>query len=478
MNKKYLYNPFVVTSKELRNNSFFDNKINLGKTYLYFNNENKIIIEQKSSVKIVLLGYLVDIRNGNKLAREILISLIEYYNQDINLFIEQLDYMNGRFILIISDDKDTKIFTDATSMLPIYYYQNYIFSSHEVIVREILKQEYEISLENYNYEMKNFLDYTNTKEVYSFNPNLYFSFSKFKFNRIYPRDQFVEREGNEVLLNIKKYLNTQINWLDNNYEKIYLSLTGGLDSKVSLSLVKPIIDKIETFTYMYRFNKDESYNLLNPYKRIYYLDKFIVDNLVYNFRFKHKYFYFEDYSPSSTYLNELNEHVSSHHSYTLSYIINNEIEPNSIHLKSTLFELGKLIFSKAMDNETVLEHISVWAPKEIKSNKEVLMELFLKYKNRNLTDEIIEGHKITSLLYWEFRMGNWHSSLTQETDFTVDIYNFINNRYIIDQIMSINSELRKEAFIFKSIVKENWPALNYFIANSFENLEDVIGHYK
>src|SRR5699024_1076038 len=133
-------------------------------------------------------------------------------------------------------------------------------------------------------------------------PNLSFSFKKKHFNRIFPRQEYKNLNTDNIIESINLYFKNQIKWLDNNYEKVYLSLTGGFDSKVSLALVKPIIKKVMTFTYMYKDFDNKNYKEMTQYRKIYYRDKYIVDKLVDNFLLNHKYYYFEEYKAPSYFI--------------------------------------------------------------------------------------------------------------------------------------------------------------------------------
>lgn len=46
-------------------------------------------------------------------------------------------------------------------------------------------------------------------------------------------------------------------------------------------------------------------------------------------------------------------------------------------------------------------------------------------------------------LYWEARMGNWYSNITQETDFFMETYNFFNYRFILKQLVDLSREDKK-----------------------------------
>lgn len=476
INKEFLSNPFLLTEKEIKKDKFFEHSKQLSSSIFYYTKDTNYQSIELNGEEILLIGYILDIRNELLEENEVLNNLLLAYTKKLDIFLDELEFMNGRFVLIISGQEDTFIFTDATSMLPLFHYQNKFFSSHELILREFLKFELDIELKKYEFKMKNFLDYSNTKEIFSFNPNLMFSYKDKSFHRIFPREEYQNNSLDKVMEKTIPYLENQIKWLDNHYDKIYLSLTGGFDSKLSLALVKPIIDKIFTFTYMYKFDESTNYKELSNFKKIYYKDKIIVDNLVDNFRLNnHKYFFFSDYKAPSEYIKTLGNHVSSHHSYGLSYIFTKEFDRSSIHLKSTLYELAKLSFKDTDDDNLIINDIKHWAPMEIYKDKDALKNMYKNYKERNLTDEIKKyDFNVQTMLYWEFRMGNWHSKITQETDFVIDTYILINNRYMLKQLISLSREDRNKKLYLKQIVKKYWPALNYFIANSFETLEGEI----
>lgn len=477
INKYFLHDLFVLTKSIIKNNSLYNKAFELNHAYLYMDNRTKHMHLNHNGTTIILIGFILDIQDSSRNSESILLDLVEKHSQNLDAFHDYLNFLNGRYTLIVSNNQDTTLYTDATSMKPIFYYGDWLFASHEIFIKDTLKNNNGLELKTRKHSMKYFLDYTNTIGIYRFNPNLYFSFKGQKFHRFFPRQDFIPRTLDEVIDNTVKYYEPQLEWLDRHYETISLSLTGGFDSKLSLALVKPLIHKVETFTYMYRFKEEDNYNTLDKIKRIYYKDKVIVDNLVYNFNLNHKYFYLTDYNPPQEYLEILETHMSSRHSFNLSYLTSKEFDRSSVHLKSTLFELAKLphinVDDGATDGSWVLKNIKHWAPKVLKNNNASLIKHFKAYYERNLTSEILDyNYNLPLMLYWEFRMANWHGNLTQETDFIIDTFIFINSRYLLDQLTSLSSEDREDKKYLKKIVTGHWPALNYFVANSFDTLED------
>lgn len=247
----------------------------LNHAYFYYNDETKYKKIERNGITLILIGYILDIRDSSQILVSIAESLLDLYSKNNDLFYESLSYLNGRFVLIFDSEDDTCVYSDATVLRPLFYWENDIVSSHEIIIREAVLEELNIELEISSFEMKNFLDYSNTDSIYKFNPNLYFSFKNQEFIRYYPKDNFENQTLEKVLENTEKYFLPQVEWLDKNFSTIQQSLTGGFDAKLSLAINKPILNKINFFTYMYKFNENSLYEELNQYKKIYYRDKYI-----------------------------------------------------------------------------------------------------------------------------------------------------------------------------------------------------------
>lgn len=195
--------------------------------------------------RIYVIGYILDIRDSALSQEEIFKKLLVNFGKSSTEFYDELQYMNGRYTIIIDNDENTYVYTDATGMRPLYYWNNEIISSHEILLREGLNDARGLELSVRPFKMKNFLDYTNTKDIYKFSPNMYFDFGESSFMRFYPNGKFKNQTMETVIKNTEDYFLTQVQWLNNNYEVIYQSITGGFDAKLSLALTKPILEKIK-----------------------------------------------------------------------------------------------------------------------------------------------------------------------------------------------------------------------------------------
>jgi hypothetical protein len=476
MNREFQSKPFIISNKELeKTTEWFEHDKALSSAHLYYDDKTDILEKQEQGVKIILVGYILDIKGRMPTEDAILSALCDLYLREDDLaFYEQLNYLNGRYVLMIDDGADTRVFTDATCLRPVFYWENEIMGSHESLVREIVEQEHDIALGRRKYRMNGFLDFTTTDGIYKMNPNLYYSSKVGAFTRYYPRATAKSLELDEVVENTMDMFSPQVEWLNRNYKTIYQSLTGGYDSKVSLAIMKPLKDKIKYFTYMIDLENTPD----SQFSRIYKKDKDLVDRLVYNLNLDHEYYFFPDYDMPKDYEIMLNRNVSSYHSYVLSYLTYKEFEKEGIHVKSTIYEMAKMPFATkydyATEEEDILSAMLNWAPKSLRGDRELLREMYHSFIERTHFDQVKSlGYNIPMMIYWEARMGNWHGNITQETDNTVETFIFVNNRYMLDQFISLEREAREARSYFDRLISECWPILNYFVPNRYETLEDV-----
>ncbi|PTG77076.1 hypothetical protein [Staphylococcus chromogenes] len=83
-----------------------------------------------------------------------------------------------------------------------------------------------------------------------------------------------------------------------------------------------------------------------------------------------------------------------------------------------------------------------------------------EFITRNEINEFLEkGYHPYDILYLESRMNGWHSTILQESDPYMDVYNLINCRYILFSLISMNYAARKNMEFHTCIINESWTLL-------------------
>src|SRR5699024_11212983 len=207
------------------------------------------------------------------------------------------------------------ITTDATSMKPVFYNPEYkLISSHEYVIKKLLTDEFQVTLTKNPFYRKGFMDFTYNKEVFKLNPSIEIEINDYTKERIFPRrDKGVNtiEEGYEILV---PYFTETIKWLKNQPNKIF-SLTGGQDSRLTLAILKPLIDEIDFFTYL---KPKQSLKKNKFAKKQYSNDEMIVEQIVYNLNLKHEFFKIPTLKSTDEHHMAMLETMTSNHSYGLS----------------------------------------------------------------------------------------------------------------------------------------------------------------
>src|SRR5699024_1392666 len=198
---------------------------------LFYSDDLDITLHEKGENSIVVLGYMLDIRNGDLSTGDIAAKLVQ-----ANAPENELDYINGRYVVIIHRNDDLNIFTDASAHQPINYcHTEKIISSHDVLIEHVLKHNGR-TVKDVEDELLGSFDFTRYEGIFKFNPSLKLNLNEYTFERYYPAKEITRKSIDEILKELNLYFREMIKWLKRWDNGIILTLTGGYDSRVSMAL--------------------------------------------------------------------------------------------------------------------------------------------------------------------------------------------------------------------------------------------------
>jgi len=438
----------------------------IGEYLLYFSNELTVHTKSVGSGTAILAGYAFDIRNPNLAEHEILENLLTIV--DVT---EELEYINGRYFIIIHNTDGTCLYSDASQLRPlVYHIESKVLASHDAMIQDLLV-DHDINLERISGFNHNELDFTRYHDIFKFNPSLSLELNTFEFERVYPRVELKERTSRYTFSEMKEYLDNSIKWLKKNQQYKFLSMTGGVDSRVSAALTRELSDDIEYMTY----TKSQKTLKTDLAKLIYSNDEKITKQMQRNLAWNHTIFNLDEFEPDERFIEETEKVLYSNHSYKLAnYYRNYRKFDNALHIKSTVFGMGKADFPEELDNKSddfkfykkCIHGLSVAFKKLYNLDEEAP-----KYFERNLvTEGVTLNRHYFDLFHLESRMGNWHSALTLETDPETEEFIFTNSRKMIDLIQQPFLGERKEFVLYKMIIDNYWQLLLHFGINKYHDI--------
>src|SRR5699024_9209679 len=268
-------------SKEIKNLNHFNNhKIN-EKYHLLVSKDYQFTKIKADGDSMYLLGYCFDIRDSSISTEDILYNLLESSN-----FHEELEYLNGRFVIIFVRGLKVYISTDAGGLKLVFYSkQSNLVSSHEYMIKTLDQRYFNLNIKVNKEYRKCFLDQTSFENVYKLSTNNELELGSLSTKRIFPLKNKGEATVDDIIIEMSRYIDEINRWLQNQSNKKF-SLTGGIDSRVSLALAKPIVEEMDFFTYLRPLEHIVNKNRYDTYST----DEKIVREIVENLRISHHFF--------------------------------------------------------------------------------------------------------------------------------------------------------------------------------------------
>src|SRR5699024_9510051 len=293
--KMRLYpNGFLITDQRYDNlPEHYSSLKLLDKFYYYYDNNRPPELIEKENNFIIIQGHFVHIGPKNKMdTSELINTLLETYKNNYEEFLTHLDFIGGCYVVIVGDSENIEIYPDANGARTAYYStENLIAYSHVHLINDIVPHtKYEIGerapLLTFHW------DTTPYENIKSINPNHKINIVTQTRQRFFPRKENVYNgyEDSSKLKLINKLWKDQIYLYNKRYDNIIFSLTGGADSRVSLSMVKGYIDSMRFFTYSTEEGETKE---KSKYANVLSDDQYIVRKILEDIKLNHRFFFFD-----------------------------------------------------------------------------------------------------------------------------------------------------------------------------------------
>ncbi|WP_166626550.1 hypothetical protein [Jeotgalicoccus sp. S0W5] len=470
---------FVFADKEYDNiPSYYSKKIIFNKyVYSYDDRETPQILIKESNF-IILHGNFVHVGKDKNLTNiELSDFLLESYVSNKETFLDTLDFIGGRYVVIIGTDNNAEIYTDATAMRSVYYANDYnLVASHFNLLKDLIPTN-PLDL-GMKYATVSFTyDKSPAENIKSLMPNFKLNFNDKNISRFFPRqnNKYKEMPIDDKYLLFEKLWKDQINYCINTYDDIAFSLTGGNDSRISLAMLKDHKDKIRMFTYA---AVDKSEEVQNRTQASYDIDRVILEKMKANLDLNHEFYFFKNnkYHLSDDASKAVSKNVfRSHGKFLVPYYMQSFPKEKSLHIRANLLEIGRsYLISPTTENsiQSINDSYVLYVLGKYKGNTEDIDDLKEYANDMNEQYYSFEpfDYQLLDLAFWESRMGRWHAEIVNETDIAFQSYIPYNMRALIDISLSFPYETRKSIKFFRDLINRNYPVLNFFGYNRFDNL--------
>lgn len=419
----------------------------------------------EGSTELLCIGVIYGVRSlkeeGSVFTRNLALALAQSEAE----FLSELRFAGGRFVLLYrrGHDDEVCLLTDATGMRAAFYVNDgvdTIVSSHAYLTAAAANTwagRKEIPFR---------FGYPGCHTPFAFvnllTPNTKLKLRERVVERYWPKKSLQTVQTRTAAAEVKRYMVTAFKHVAR-IGKPILSVTAGMDSRVTLSLSRDI-PGVEYFTY-YREDAVDTDGLDREFARAVG-DRFgLPHSLIDRAEFPTMPAGFREISD----VNALRPHLPR---IAFAYKTLFGSMRDVIHIRSNLSEIGRRFYDRA-DGRNVelnapedLARLWLRAKRDYPEDAKILVRRsFESFCEKTNFMEAIQCVDPRSLFYWEHRMGSWHSQVVSESDPAFETVSLYNSICILELMLSVPPVDQKNSVVLREIVRESWPELAEYAVN-------------
>ncbi|MGP9784495.1 hypothetical protein ACT3UQ_18780 [Glutamicibacter sp. AOP12-B1-11] len=423
--------------------------------YLHWDRRQPVAISSSPSCDVIIIGRALSVHEATPDLAGLAAHLLAAREKSRTEYLRELDDVAGRYVVIDSGVEGLFIQTDATAMRSAFYALPGVVASHARLAADIRdhRRSSKFRLNKWMGTSGAFTfpgHYTEWEDVYLLTPNTELNIQSGEIRRIGP-DAITEPLSPACAA--EKLLPLLQNQLRALAEKspLLVSLTAGLDSRVTMALCRPLIDRVEFFTYA------------RPYlatAQSSQADMDVARDLVHGFGLNHTELTIESADVDRDLANIFVHNCDRAHGRVLSATYRKKLPADRVHVRSNLYEIGRSFYrgsgNKDLPELDAQQMANVLVRRSKADAQPEVVEAFQEWMNISEWSGV-EGYDPYDLYYWEHRMAAWLNSVMIESDVAHDTYTVINSRSILRLFLSVTRENRANASVFDHLVKLAWP---------------------
>ncbi|MDN6290428.1 MAG: hypothetical protein L0J63_09100 [Tetragenococcus koreensis] len=427
----------------------FERSIDLGPLVFNYDNETLVATATEDETTVIIYGEIINSRAPDLTKQDIANDLVKA--KDSFQLIDRTEYMAGRFIIILRNQKKLILFPDATSSVPIFYSvieNEWLMASEQKTIADALN----LPLSNRSIEIKSQAEeqqplpydssmYEGVKVVI---PNHYLNVKAQRAMRFFPVRKLEERVMEDV---ITESITLTQNVVDKYMAEsdLIIPLTAGKDSRLILSFFKKYRDRIQLYTFDHQPGTDEPDDIKIPRQ----LTKKL--GLSYQVLTRIK-------MDDETY----KSFVTLFSGTQNRRILENALTLNQSELRVKRFVTGDIIpivksnFGKKLPEKLATTNYLVTKTHNYsEENKKIIHQWRKEVKKQAQENDV----SLFDLFFWESRLGRWLPNNMSNYDTMSDPVLIFNNRHLIKSWISIPREQRVETDFHAQIIRRLWPEL-------------------
>ena len=435
-----------------------------------------VFFREDSRCAIAMVGHAMNPYSGEINENSILDRLLEEKQKSHEAYLDALDELTGVFVIFVISGSEIYAVQDCGGQKMLYFGQvnsNLVITSTPQLAGDVFQlsvdeQVLRLMESKGYYRGSGFLpgNLSPFREIKRLGPNTAVTYRNmlFEISRIFPREDRREVQSEAD----KKKLVRQMHWLFSQnialtmkkWNRVAVSLTGGIDSQTTFANAKPWWNRIFCFSFISK-----------PSEKV---DADAAAKICDKLGVKHHLYQIPDIPeeiPDYDFLEKIIEHNTSNickinPNEKRKYIWLERRNDFDVELKSDMSEVGRAYTERKFKNVKVPRKM---APRHLTIGQaRYFMEPWCMHfadraykafmKETGLIDDI-HGYSMHDLAYWEVRMGAWASTSFSSQESFHEITIPYNNRRLLSMFLRFPEAERKKDLPHKRLMSSGCPEL-------------------
>ena len=432
--------------------------------YIYCDPALNAHVYDKQHICILLLGLILDPLNNLDNPENILSTLHDKYLRSEDDFFDYVDTLTGRFVILLVSPNNKFIFQDAAGNMSLFYHDSsdgMIISSHIQLIAEVNNLEMPqqrkdfINSEDYQQHSVKYFPglLTPYPNVVALTPNTLLYIDELRIRRFFPRDNITKQAISHDLIDELAHLFLKQIEMLRKKRQLSVSLTAGIDSRLTLAATRPFKDSIFYYTFVIAGDSVQ--------ERDAYFAKKVCDGL----NIEHHILRVkpapvtQDDCDFLKVFRRNTAYMRADRQGMIAKTLYEQHPKDCLHIKSNVSEISRAFYRKQaylLPNTIHPSMLSLLYG--IKSQSSFCINAFQDFiDTTNFKKRLIFNYDVCDLFYWEHRIGCWQSLQILDFDMSQDTLILYNNRYILNKMLSVTLRERRNNMLYDEIIKSLWP---------------------
>ena len=468
---------YLFTDRKLENTSDYPfygqwQELQAGKYRLYVHNAQTVYSYREDDTQVLLVGHAYnpfDMQCDEQILCQDLLAAGKISQE---AYFDKVSELTGLHIIIRVQGDDVTVSQDACSLTGCYFGkigEHMYISEHPQLVADILdlkmdpKVEKLVSSKCYNIGNRHLPgNLTPYQELKRLGANTCLRYQNdFEIQRFYPirpHPEFKTAEEQEkAVAEIGRLMHNGIECCSKKWDKKAISLTGGTDSKTTLSCASGLYDKFSYFSF---YSKPQELVDAEGAKKL--CGQLGLEHTFYPIPEKN-----EDIKDFE-FLKKLLQHNTNYivnlaDNEIRKYIFLRQLNAYDVELKSWASEVARVFFERKyqlkMPERLHERHGSIFQTRYF-GHPGLLRwsdRAYYRFLREIKLDKPLYNYEHTDLFYWEIRMGCWGVTVTSSQQVYHRVTMPMNNRKILELFLSFPHEMRKTDSVHKNVMQYMEP---------------------